>query len=149
MSKQALNVHGQTVFHFLALEYPDILKAGAVYVDLWPISSPTLATFDPDLTSQYTQETSRPKHSVLEIEFDTFTGMKDLVTSEGVTWKKWRQAFNPGFSSQNVMSLVPSFVEEALVWKQYLFEVAKTGETISLEDHLMKATCDIISQSVL
>jgi|SRR5688572_7129187 cytochrome P450 len=149
MAKQAPSVHGQVLFHFLALEYPDIQAAGAVYVDLWPISSPTLATFHPQLVSQYTQDQSMLKHSALFMEFNDMTGMKDLVCSEGALWKKWRAAYNPGFSSQNVMALVPSFVQEALVWKKYLMEVADKDETIKLEDRLMQATCDIISVSVL
>lgn len=149
MADHPSDIHGQNVFHFIAARYPELHEAGAFYVDLWPISFPMLVTYDPDLIAQFTQETPRPKHEILEIEFNGFTGMKDLVCSEGPAWKKWRAAFNPGFSSQNVMSLVPAFVEEATVWKEYLVRVARSGEKIRLEDNLMKATCDVIGRSVL
>jgi hypothetical protein len=139
---------GQFVFHWLALDYPDIQKAGVVYVDLWPISSPTIASFDPDLTAQFALG-SRPKHSVIKWEFASFSGNKDLVSSEGPVWKKWRSMYNPGFSSQSVFARVPDFVEEAMVWKEYLLSVADTGETIRFETSTMKATCDVIARSVL
>ncbi|KAH8170864.1 cytochrome p450 domain-containing protein [Sarocladium implicatum] len=138
---------GQFVFHWLALDYPDIQKAGVVYVDLWPISSPTIASFDPDLTAQFALG-SRPKHSVIKWEFASFSGNKDLVSSEGPVWKKWRSMYNPGFSSQSVFARVPDFVEEAMVWKEYLLSVADTGETIRFETSTMKATCDVIARSV-
>lgn len=149
MAKMPPTVHGQTVFHWLALDHPEIRKAGVLYVDLWPISFPAIASFDPDLTAQFTQIQSRPKHQIIANEFRDLTGLKDLVSSDGATWKKWRAAFNPGFSSQSVVALVPAFVEEAMVWKTHLLEVAKSGETIRFETSTMKATCDIIARSVL
>ncbi|KAF5638108.1 sterigmatocystin biosynthesis protein [Fusarium sp. NRRL 52700] len=47
------------------------------------------------------------------------------------------------------MALVPEFIEEALIWKKYLREIAEVRRVIPLEDCVMKATCDIIGRSVL
>ncbi|KAF4995945.1 hypothetical protein FGRMN_4800 [Fusarium graminum] len=133
----------------LARNYPEIAECGICYIDLWPISWPMLATFDPDIASQYTQETSMPKHEIIRGQFRPLTGLKDLVLAEGSFWKKWRATFNPGFSTQNISALVPEFIEEALIWKSHLNEVARENRVVPLEDCVMKATCDIIGRSVL
>src|SRR5262249_26512614 len=118
MSKYPSSVHGQWMPYLITRDYPEIAKAGICYIDLWPISWPMCAAFHPDIVAQFTQESSRPKHEIIRSQFRPFTGLKDLVLSEGHIWKKWRAIFNPGFSTQNVMALVPAFVEEASVWKQ-------------------------------
>ncbi|KFY30605.1 hypothetical protein V493_01799 [Pseudogymnoascus sp. VKM F-4281 (FW-2241)] len=149
MSKYPSDTHGQWMPYFIMRDYPEIEKAGICYFDLWPISWPMCSVFHPDIAAQFTQESSQPKHDLVRNEFRPLTGLKDLVLSEGNFWKKWRAIFNPGFSIQNVMALVPSFVEEVTVWKQYLEKTAQTGETIRLEDSVMKVTCDIIGHAVL
>ncbi|RKK96927.1 hypothetical protein BFJ71_g7497 [Fusarium oxysporum] len=149
MMKYPEDVHGQLMPDFLARDYPEIAELGICYIDLWPISWPMLATFHPDIAAQFTQETSRPKHEIIRCQFRPLTGLKDLVLSEGAFWKKWRATFNPGFSTQNITALVPEFIEEALIWKKYLQEIAKDGRVVPLEDCVMKATCDIIGRSVL
>ncbi|KAL6921218.1 hypothetical protein FSST1_005244 [Fusarium sambucinum] len=143
------DVHGQLMPDFLAREYPEIAEFGVCYIDLWPISWPMMATFHPDIAAQFTQETSRPKHEIIRGQFRPLTGLKDLVLAEGSFWKKWRATFNPGFSTQNVSALVPEFIEEASIWKEYLQQVAKDDQVVPLEDCVMKATCDIIGRSVL
>ncbi|EMT67345.1 hypothetical protein FOC4_g10005432 [Fusarium odoratissimum] len=149
MMKYPEDVHGQLMPDFLARDYPEIAELGICYIDLWPISWPMLAAFHPDIAAQFTQETSRPKHEIIRCQFRPLTGLKDLVLSEGAFWKKWRATFNPGFSTQNITALVPEFIEEALIWKKYLQEIAKDGRVVPLEDCVMKATCDIIGRSVL
>jgi cytochrome P450 len=130
-------------------EYPELAKQGFAYIDIWPVTMPMFAAFHPDVIVQFCQEPSRPKHSLMADEFRPLTKLLDLVNSEGAFWKKWRSAFNPGFAAQNVMALVPAFVEEALIFKAYLEDAARSGETIALEDRAMLATCDVISRAVL
>lgn len=134
---------------FLMLEYPELCKQGLVYFDTWPIAYPTLAVFHPDIQAQFCQTPSRPKHEWMEKEFKDFTECKDLVSSEGPEWKRWRAIFNPGFSAQNIASLVPAFVEETLIFRDHLISMAAKGEKFRLEDQAMKATCDIIGRAVL
>ncbi|CAJ0546956.1 Ff.00g015830.m01.CDS01 [Fusarium sp. VM40] len=149
MAKYPEDVHGQLMPDFLARDYPEIAEFGACYIDLWPISWPMLATFDPNIASQYTQEKSMPKHEIIRNQFRPLTGLKDLVLAEGSFWKKWRATFNPGFSTQNISALVPEFIEEASIWKKQLEQIAKDNRIVPLEDCVMRATCDIICRSVL
>ncbi|KAM0328621.1 hypothetical protein ACHAQA_005032 [Verticillium albo-atrum] len=143
------DIAGHTVFQALVWAYPEVTSPGLIYIDFWPISWPSLIVFNPSLNAQFTQETSLPKHEILQYEFQCFSQCKDLVTTDGPYWKKWRSIYNSGFSAQNIQKLVPEFVEEAQIFKKYLEGVAQSGEKIQLENQAMAATCDIISRAVL
>ena len=148
-NKMAPDVHGQAVPMMLAKEYPEALKTGAVYMDVWPISSPMLAVFHPDMMAQFTQNNSQVKHPQMHAEFLPFTGSKDLVNTEGQEWKTARSIFNPGFSAKNLLSLVPAFVEEAMVFRDKLKNLAGKAEVIKLETLTTDLTVDIIGRAVL
>ncbi|KAB5566920.1 cytochrome P450 [Coniochaeta sp. 2T2.1] len=147
MAKCPSDVHGQIVPHLLAQAFPELAKAGLFYVDTWPFTDPMIAVFHPDMMAQFCQEDSRPKHGHVVREFFPFTEGKDLVTSEGMQWKQWRAVFNPGFSTQNIMSLVPSFVEEILLFSKHLGKIAETGETVQMEPQATKAVFDVICRA--
>jgi len=149
MAKYPLDTSGQYVPLLLAKEYPEICNCGLVYVDTWPIAPPMLAVFHPDMMSQFTQETSLPKHDMLRKEFMPFTQCKDLLNLEGQEWKAWRSIFNPGFSSKNLLSFVPAMLEEVHVFRAWLKIVAKSGEVVKLEEQAMKVTIDVIGRAVL
>jgi cytochrome P450 len=134
---------------FLAKEYPEVCSSGVIYLDSWPIATPTIAVFHPDIMAQFTQETSLPKHEIMVEEFGPFTQCNDLVNQEGEAWKTWRGIFNPGFSAKNLLSLVPEMVEEILVFRDWLKSVAASGEVVILEDQAKKVTIDIINRVVV
>lgn len=140
---------GSSVPRILAVEFPELCKDGLIYFDTWPFAYPMLAVFHPDLMSQFCQTPSLRKHEMMDKEFANFSQGLDLVTSHGQYWKTWRSIFNPGFSAQNISSLVPAFVEETMVFRQYLVKQAALGATFRLEDQAMMATCDIIGRAVL
>jgi cytochrome P450 len=118
-------------------------------VDVWPISHPLLAVFEPTLISQFTQDQSQEKHPQMRTVFRPFTSATDLVTTEGQEWKTGRAIFNPGFSSRNLLSLIPSFVEDALVFRNILGKFSTTEEVITLVDFTTNLTVDIIGRAVL
>lgn len=125
------------------------MKAGCVYMDVWPISQPMLAVFHPDLMAQFTQEQNQLKHPSMHSEFMPFTGSQDLVCSEGKEWKSGRAIFNPGFAARNLLSLIPAFIEEAMVFRDHLKDFAKHGQVVTLEQATTNLTVDIISRAVL
>jgi cytochrome P450 len=149
MMKYTPDLHGQMAPYMLALEYPEVAKHGVLYMDVWPVSEPMLAVFHPDMMAQFTQDTSRPKHSLLFWEFYPFTQCKDLVTSEGPAWKRWRSILNPGFSAKNILALVPEMLEEVEVFVRWLEDAAKSDKVIELEPQAMKMTIDVIARAVL
>ena len=149
LAKYPSDIASHISFQAVAWEYPEAAEAGVLYVDFWPISWPMLIVFHPTMCAQFTQDTSLPKHEILKYQFQSFSQCKDLVTSDGSYWKKWRAIYNPGFSAQNIQLLLPSFVKEALIFREYLDGVAESGQKIKLESQVMRATCDIIGQAVL
>ena len=141
---------GQIHIGLLAEEYPELAKHGLLYMDMWPLAYPMIAVFDPDLLAQFIQDNSLPKfHAQGHVEFKPFTNAQDLVHLEGQEWKTARAIFNPGFSTRNLMSLIPSFVEETLVFREKLMNAAKNGKTIELEDLTTTLTVDVVSRAVL
>ncbi|KAK7992677.1 cytochrome P450 monooxygenase aflN [Apiospora saccharicola] len=147
--KSPPSLHGQMMPLLLAREYPEAMEAGAIYMDVWPVSPPMLAVFRPDMMAQFTQDQSQLKHPYVAREMKPFTGAMDLASAEGQEWKVGRSMFNPGFSLKNLLSLVPAFVEEVLVFRERLGQVADKGEKAKLETYTTDLTVDIIGRAVL
>ncbi|KAI0129584.1 cytochrome P450 [Xylariales sp. AK1849] len=144
------DAHGQWVFLLIKEEYPEVARDGIIYMDTWPISHPLVAVFHPDMMAQFTQVQSLPKFWwQSNKEFKHFSGGQDLVNLEGQEWKTARASFNPGFSAKNLLSLIPWFVEEAMVFRERFKKVAASGEIIRLEDDTTNLTFDIIARAVL
>lgn len=78
-----------------------------------------------------------------------FTQSNDLVTMSGQTWKMWRAIFNPAFSSKNLLSLIPAFLEEIDVFIDELKRAAQSGQVIRLEDKAINCTFDIMGRAIL
>jgi len=153
MAKVMKNVprdaYGQEAPLLLAKAYPEVARNGLVYMDLWPIASPMLAVFHPDMMAQFTQEMSLPKHELLRGELRPLTSCVDLLNLEGAEWKKWRAIFNPGFSAKNLMSMMPEVLEEIDVFRSALFEAAESGEAVQMVPLATKVTVDIVGRVVL
>lgn len=129
--------------------YPKACADGFIYFDTWPFGGATFAVFHPDIIAQFTQDKSFPKSDGLAREFGPLTGLNDLVNMEGQEWKTWRSVFNPGFSAKNLTTLLPAFLEEIQVLKEKLIQAARSGEVVSMEDTVQKATVDVICRAAL
>jgi hypothetical protein len=71
-----------------------------------------------------------------------------MVTQPDETWKVTRKAFNPGFSSSYLASLVPAFTEETQSFVHLLSGHVKSGEPIKFLDEVIFLTLDIICRVV-
>jgi cytochrome P450 len=149
MSKQPPSVAGQILPLLLMRDNPELFGSGIAYIDIWPFVDPMLAVYHPDIMAQFTQETSLPKHDHLKWELRPFTQCNDLVTQEGQAWKTWRSIFNPGFSAKNLQYFVPHMIEDILVFRNWLKQLAASGDVATLEDQTSKMTTDVISRAVL
>ncbi|KAI7708904.1 hypothetical protein KC353_g10730, partial [Hortaea werneckii] len=90
------------------------------YVDPWPFGDPIMMIFDADIMNQFTVKQSLPKHPEVEKFMRNIGGPGNMVSSEGVEWKKWRSAFNPGFAASHLMSLVPLIVDDVLIFNDIM-----------------------------
>lgn len=149
LAKYPSDLHPQCMPLLVAQEYPEVAEQAVLYLDIWPFSHPMMAVFHPDIMAQFTQDNSRPKHSQMREEFHILSGCNDLVNQEGQVWKMWRSIFNPGFSVKNLMSLVPAFLEEIQVFRDWLGDVAEGDQVVQLEAKAMRATGDIIGRAIL
>lgn len=117
--------------------------------DPWPFGPAFLATFSPEMMAEFTVKQSMPKHPVVHEFMHNFGGKGNLVSSEGPEWKKWRSAFNPGFSAAYLMTLVPSIVDHAVIFSDLMMERAKDNSLFRMESATMNLTVDIIGKVVL
>lgn len=129
--------------------YPEICEPGIVYFDSWPFGGATACVISPELQSQFTQERSLPKSSMISRELGPLTDLRDLVTMEGQEWKFWRSVFNPSFSAKNLTAMLPGFLEEIQVLKERLVKAAETGEVVVMEKTVQTATVDVICRATL
>jgi cytochrome P450 len=136
----------QTFAIFLKEKYnlPDTF-----YVDVWPMGDPILMCFDVDVVNEFVVKQSMPKHVEVDKFLQNFGGPGNLVSSEGALWKKWRSAFNPGFSAQHLMSLVPVMIDECDVFIKVLSQRARKNELFRMERDSTRLTVDIIGKVVL
>jgi cytochrome P450 len=117
--------------------------------DPWPFGPTSLAIFDPEMAHEFTVKQSLPKHHLVDEFMHSFGGEGNLVSSEGAAWKKWRSAFNPGFSAAYLMTLVPSIVDNCDIFCSSMLARAKTNELFRMEASTTNLTVDIIGKVVL
>jgi cytochrome P450 len=117
--------------------------------DPWPFGPTSLAVFSPEMAHEFTVKQSMPKHPLVDDFMVSFGGEGNLVSSEGANWKKWRSAFNPGFSAAYLMTLVPSIVDNCDVFCSLMLKRAKTNELFRMEASTTNLTVDIIGKVVL
>lgn len=139
--------HGNYFGDEVRKRYPSLNSA--FYLDNWPFSPLILIVLDPDMMYQLTQANSIPKFKGLRQFLRPLTGEEVLVTMEGPVWKRWRGVFNPGFSLNHIMSLVPSIVEEVTIFKNVLQAHAEKGDMFQLEELSLNLTIDVIGRVVM
>ena len=73
---------------------------------------------------------------------------RDLITSGGAYWKKWRATINPGFNPRNLVAMIPHLIEEIEVFADEIRKMAgengSWGPMFPLEDRTTDLTLDII-----
>lgn len=136
--------HGNYLGDEVRKRYPNLNTA--FYLDNWPFSPLTLVVLDPHMMEQMTQPPLLLKYEGLRQFVKPLTGGNDLSTMEGPVWKRWRGVLNPGFSLNHIMTLVPSIVEEMMIFKKMIQAHAEQGDIFHLEELSLNVTIDIIGR---
>ncbi len=118
------------------------------YVDTWPAVSPTMVIESPDIAQQILGQHRLLKHPEGKL-IVPLVGEESLVLIEGQKWKKWRAAFNPGFSAGHLMTLVPGIVDTGTIFTEILTEHANNGNVFRLEEAATNLTVDVIGKIVM
>ena len=125
-----------------------------LYLDIWPIfPDPMMLVFDYNISVQFTQTTSLPKHPITSRFLEPLTDNLDMTSADGVQSKAWRSRFNPSFSPRNTTLLIPELIDEILVFKQLLGEMTgpkgSWGDVFQLEDRTTNLTFDVILRATM
>ena len=119
------------------------------YLDAFPFGPATMVILNTDMMNDITVKQSLPKHPETDKFIQHLGGPGNLVSAEGAEWKKWRSAFNPGFSAQHLMTLVPLIVDQCDIFCDVMIEHAKNDDLFRMEQATTKLTVDIIGKVVL
>lgn len=86
--------------------------------------------------------TSIPKVDLKYLEH--VIGSTSILWAHGNEWKALRKTFNHGFSSQHLMTLLPTMLAQISTFTNHLDSLSKSGEVFSLVSLTMDLTFDII-----
>ena len=134
---------------------PDMIRRalpdlGPIYfLDTWPFGPQMLVVASTHGLYQVTQEHSLPKYHALKSFLQPITEGLDIVTMEGDLWKTWRGIFNPGFSANHLMNLIPSLVEQTDTFSEILQKYSEDRKMFRMKDLTDNLTMDIIGRIVL
>ena len=77
------------------------------------------------------------------------TGPQSMIFTDGANWKKSRSLFNSSFSLTHLMTLVPTIVDDTLIYRQTIGEHADAGDVRPIEEDLARLMIDIMGHVVL
>jgi len=109
-SKLPKDAHPNYLPDMIRRELPDL--GPVFYLDTWPFGPQMLVVASLSALHQVTQKHSLPKYHAMKSFLHPIADGLDIVTMEGQLWKKWRGIFNPGFSTNHLMTLTSEIVEE-------------------------------------
>jgi sterigmatocystin biosynthesis cytochrome P450 monooxygenase len=135
--------HPQSLFTEMAKEYGFL---GLYYLDLYPFSEPMVIVLDPAVGAQTNQFVRHPvAHKLLR----GLVGTKSIFSVEGAEWQAQHSWLSPAFSLQHLLTLVPSIVEETLIFKEKMTQYAVSGERFNMNEAAMRLTIDVIARTGL
>ncbi|MCJ1313402.1 hypothetical protein MMC25_007080 [Agyrium rufum] len=147
MSKLPKSIHGHVLPQQIERHLPNL--GPIFYLDPWPFAPPMLIVAQPDLLHQVTQSHSLPKFPGLRDYMRPMTGGNDLVSLEGVEWKRWRNVFNSGFSSGHLMTLVPDMMKDLSTFCEILRKFSKQPTIVLMDPLTTRLSLDIIGRVAL
>ena len=141
------NAHPHAWYEWIRKKYS---LGPIMFLDFSPMAMRHLVILDPELASRHvTVGNSLPKSTWMSDYLTKLLGKNNMVGADGPVWKMSRTMFQPGFNSGHLMTLVTYIVEMSEIFCVKLREMARTGETIEMEEFAMELTVDIIGKLVL
>lgn len=110
--------------------------------------------FNPQASAQFTQLRSVPKHPITRTFLEPLTANLDMTSADGAQSKVWRARFNPSFSPRNITAVIPELIDEILVFKKILGDLAGKNEgdwggVFKMEERTTNLTFDVILRATL
>jgi sterigmatocystin biosynthesis cytochrome P450 monooxygenase len=147
MSKLPSDIHPHQLPQRVRLMFPEL--GPIFYLDTWPFGPPMLAVASLDGIRDITQVHSLPKFHALRGCIRPATGGRDLVSMEGNEWKKWRNIFNAGFSSNHLRISIPGILEDVSVFCEILRDLAEKRHIFNMDPLTTRLSFDMIGRVTL
>ena len=142
------DAHGHYLPDQIRRRFPDL--GPIYYLDAWPFATPILVVTSPYIAPQFSSSSNLlPKHPGMAKYVRPITGGLDLISMSGETWKAWRKIFNPGFSANQMIEMVPAFLEEIQNFRDILREHTKAKTIFRLDEAAINLTMDVIGRLAL
>ncbi|KAK4226013.1 putative cytochrome P450 E-class, group I [Podospora fimiseda] len=142
--------------HFDFLMTQILKKAGnpsVILLDMRPFGYPMAIITSHEVAEQISKPSKSYPWSAAKSptisEFNHLIGPTSMITKNGEAWKEVRKRFNPGFSPQHLMSLLPCILDKTSIFVDRLEEWAKTDQEFKLTKALIDLTFDIIGAVVM
>lgn len=153
------DLHGNYVPYILMQDWKSLYPEektcpGLFYVDLWPVGPPTIFTVDPAFPTQSLFDLKQLKHhgSILSY-LRPLTQNLDVVSATGKPWKTWRTWLSYGFAPKNINTLIPTMLDEVVIFRDKLLSHAGKagtwGQVFQLEHITTNLSFDIIARACL
>ncbi|KAL3472841.1 cytochrome P450 monooxygenase [Aspergillus californicus] len=123
-----------------------------VLIDYRPICRPVLFIGSHEIAEQISRSTKLFRTSVPKVDLgylEPILGRSSILSAEGEEWKRLRRMFNPWFSLQHLMTLLPPIVDKTMTFVHCLDRLSNSGEEVSLMSLIMKLMYDIIGSAIL
>lgn len=146
-AKLPKDARGHYLGDLIRRELPDL--GSVFYLDMWPFAPQLLLVSSLDGARQVTQENQLPHYHALKGFLEPIDDGQGLVTMEGPTWKKWRTAYNPGFSMSRLLTLTAGIVDETSVFCQKLVSRSESREVFPMKSLTDYLTLDVIGNIIL
>ncbi len=143
------NAHYQSAFGDIAREH--FSKEGVFYLDLWPVSGLFLVVVSPNVATQIhnSPAMSMQRPRLLPRWFRPICGGPSMFDMPEHQWRPWRAVFTKGFSPDHILSLVPGIVDDTLVYRDTLQDLARKKTMFHLDLVTLRFTIDAIGKAIL
>ena len=120
-------------------------------MDLWPVSGLLFVNVSPHVANQIhvNPAISMQRPALLPRWFNPICGGPSLFDMREHEWKRWRGVFSKASNPEHTLSLVPSMVDETLVYCDNLKDMAEKGEIFKLDLLTLRFTIDVIGKTIL
>lgn len=123
-------------------------KPPVMLFDLRPVTYPMVVVTSHEVAEQVSKPTkafpwSLPKSPTINT-IESLIGQKSILTLGGEEWKNLRRRYNPGFSPQHLMGLLPCILDKTQFFLKHLDDYCASGEEFRLDIILVNLTFDII-----
>ncbi|KAK4239550.1 hypothetical protein C8A03DRAFT_42869 [Achaetomium macrosporum] len=134
--------------HLLAEMAKELGHPPLMLVDLRPVTYPMVVVTSHEVAEQISRVSklfpwSTPKSPTMGA-LVSLIGPQSILVKHNEDWKQLRKRFNPGFSPQHLMTLLPCILDKTAIFLERLDHYARSGQEFRLLKLTIELTFDII-----